>query len=54
MIAADVLSTGPRGRRMLLAYALEAERAARPEYIYKVKKRDGSLLSSIQKIYNDG
>ncbi|MFZ2529203.1 MAG: hypothetical protein WAX14_16360 [Rhodococcus sp. (in: high G+C Gram-positive bacteria)] len=32
MIAADVLSTGPRGRRMLLAYALEAERAARPEY----------------------
>ncbi|WP_053062031.1 hypothetical protein [Rhodococcus sp. ARP2] len=31
MLTADILLSGPRGRRMLLAYAIDAERALRPE-----------------------
>lgn len=32
MITADTLTVGPRGRRLLLSYALAAEEATRPEY----------------------
>ncbi|MCY4671994.1 MAG: hypothetical protein OXC29_28900, partial [Rhodococcus sp.] len=31
MLTADILLSGPRGRQMLLAYAIDAERALRPE-----------------------
>ncbi|WP_336873402.1 hypothetical protein [Rhodococcus qingshengii] len=31
MLSADILLAGPRGRRMLLAYAIDAERTLRPE-----------------------
>lgn len=30
MLTADILLSGPRGRRMLLAYAIDAERACGP------------------------
>lgn len=32
MTTADALLTGPRGRRLLLAYAMNAERTRQPEF----------------------
>lgn len=46
MSAVDVMMAGPRGRRMLLAYALEAEQLVNPEYHDESSFRSAVFLAS--------